>query len=118
MPMWNRWEWGWHSSQFHSGSARGGWVRRGSSSTNHAFSGHRGATRVIKRFGVSLTRATTLSTRWKERIRVEIVPGVTEGVFEDGLGIRKQYRGSLALRCVAYKSRVGEPQVRSRSLAT
>ena len=26
----------------------------------------------------------------RERVRVEIVPGVTEGVLEDGLGIRDQ----------------------------
>ena len=113
---------GWRSRRSHSGSARGGWVRRGSSFANHAFSGQRGATRVIERFGVSLTRATTLSTRWKGGNAY--VSRLSQGCRRAsskrawGSGIRKQYRGSLALRCVANRSSVGDPHVRSRSLAT
>ena len=94
----------------------------GSSSANHAFSGQRRATTVIERFGVSLTRATTLSTSWKAGNAY--VSRLSQGCREAfskrawGSGIREQYRGSLALRCVANRSSAGDPHLRSRSLAT
>ena len=63
-PWWNLRKWGCPNNRSNQGSTRGGWVSR-SRSANHSFSGQKGATRVMERLGVSLTRATTLPTRGK-----------------------------------------------------
>ena len=66
-PWWKRLKWGCCNSRPHQGSARGGWVSRRRRSVNHSFSGQRGATRVMERLRVSLTRPITLQTRGKGR---------------------------------------------------
>ena len=121
-PPWNRWKWGWRRRRSHGGSARGGWVSRRRRSTNHNFSGQRGAISVMERFGVSLTLTTTLSNRWNggSSYTSRWFHGWRNASSKTawGSGIREQYRGNFALRCVANRSIVGDPQVQMIFFAT
>ena len=101
------------SQQLVQGSASGGWVSR-RRSTNHSFSGQRGATRVMERLGVSLTLATTRPTSGKggnaymSRLSQGWRNASTKTAW--GSGTREQYRGSFALRRVTNKSNDGSPK--------